>query len=271
MEWLTTGPVELSLGIIGLLLLAGLVAGWIDAVVGGGGLIQLPALLLVPGMSAVQALATNKVGSIAGTTASSITYLRKVRPDKSVVIVGALSALCGAVLGATIASIVPEWLFRPIILAALVGVGVFTLLKPALGAEAQLRFAEQPVKHHGVSWMLCFTVGVYDGALGPGTGSFLVIGFVALIGFSFLQASASAKVVNWATNFGALLFFVPTGHVVWQAGLAIAVGNMTGGIIGARTAIKRGSGFVRVVFIVVLGILIVSLGWQTLQAQFASN
>ncbi len=264
MDWLTTGPVALTGTLLILLVLAGALAGWIDAVVGGGGLIQLPVLMLLPGISAVQALATNKVGSIAGTTASATTYLRRVRPDKSAALPAAGFAVIGAVIGAKIASSMAEALFRPIIVLALVAVGIFTLLKPALGTEARLRFGEHSKRHHAVAWLLGFGVGVYDGALGPGTGSFLVIGFVALIGFSFLQASAAAKIVNWATNFGALLFFIPAGHVVWQAGLAVAAGNVAGGFIGARTALRFGSGFVRTVFIGVLTVLVVTLGWQTI-------
>ncbi|MYM20361.1 TSUP family transporter [Brevibacterium sp. 5221] len=262
MAWLSAGPVPLTLGILALLVLAGLLAGWIDAVVGGGGLIQLPVLLLVPGMSPIQALATNKLGSIAGTAASATTYLRRVAPDKSAALPAAVCALAGAVLGAKLASLVPEAAFRPLILAVLVGVGAFTLAKPALGTEARLRFGEHSKRHHAVAWLLGGVVGIYDGALGPGTGSFLVIGFVALLGFDFLQASATAKIVNLATNLGALLFFVPAGHVVWQAGLAVAAGNVAGGVIGAKTAIRFGSGFVRAVFICVLAILVLTLGWQ---------
>ena len=256
--------IEVTLGLILLLFAVGLLAGWIDAVVGGGGLVQLPALLLVPGISAVQALATNKVGSIAGTTVSSLTYLRRVTPDRSATFPAAGLALVGAVVGAMLAALMPEEVLRPAILTVLVAVAVFTLMKPSLGAEARLRFPPDSAAHHTTAWALGFFVGIYDGALGPGTGSFLVIGFVALIGFSFLQASASSKVINWATNLGALLFFVPAGHVVWSLGLAVALGNLMGGYIGARTAIHLGSGFVRVVFIVVVGAMVLSMGWSML-------
>lgn len=256
--------IEVTVGLLLLLFAVGLVAGTIDAVVGGGGLIQLPALLLVPGISAVQALATNKVGSIAGATVSSLTYLRRVTPDKSATFPAAGFALVGAVLGAMLASLVPEALFRPIILVVLVGVAVFTLLKPTLGQEAKLRFPPDSAAHHSTAWVLGFVVGIYDGVLGPGTGSFLVIGFVALVGFSFLQASASTKIVNWATNLGALLFFVPAGHAVWPLGLALAAGNLMGGYIGARAAIRLGSGFVRIVFVVVVGAMVLSMGWNML-------
>src|SRR5699024_10746093 len=208
-----TGGLDVTLPMLLWLLAAGALAGWIDAVVGGGGLIQLPALLLVPGMSPVQAVATNKIGSIAGTTASAITYLRKITPDRS--------ATSPVAAGAKLATLVPAELFTPIILLALIGVGLFTLLNPSLGAEASLRFGESSKRHHALSWLIGLIIGVYDGVLGPGTGSFLVIAFVMIIGFSFLQASAMAKVINWATNFGALVYFVPDGQVVWLLGLVV--------------------------------------------------
>lgn len=256
------GGIDVTLTMLLWLLAAGVLAGWIDAVVGGGGLIQLPALLLVPGMSPVQAVATNKVGSIAGTTASAVTYLRKITPDRSATIPAAATAFIGAMLGAKLATYIPGELFTPIILLALIGVGLFTVLNPSLGADVTLRFGETSKRHHGLSWLIGFTIGVYDGVLGPGTGSFLVIAFVSIIGFSFLQASATAKVINWATNFGALVYFIPDGQVVWLLGLVVAAGNVLGGIFGARTALKRGSGFVRVVFVVVVSALILKLGFD---------
>lgn len=256
------GGLDVTATMLLLLLAAGALAGWIDAVVGGGGLIQLPALLLVPGMTPVQAVATNKIGSIAGTTASAVTYLRKISPDKSATIPAAATAFLGAVIGAKLATLVPSELFTPLILAALIVVGFFTLLNPSLGADASLRFGADSKRHHALSWLIGFVIGIYDGVLGPGTGSFLVIAFVSLIGFSFLEASASAKVINWATNFGALVYFVPDGQVVWLLGIVVAIGNVLGGIIGARTALKQGSGFVRIVFVVVVSAMILKLGWD---------
>ena len=251
---LAVAHVDLDITTILLLVFASALAGWIDAVVGGGGLIQLPALLLVPGMTPIQAVATNKIGSICGTTVSATTYLTKVKVDKSVTVPGAIFALIGAVMGALVASQIPEKAFTPIILVVLIGVGIFTLAKPSLGAEARLRFSGRPRMHHGVSWLIGLLVGMYDGALGPGTGSFLVIGLVAVVGFSFLQASASAKVMNWATNFGSLLFFIPAGFVVWKAGLAVAVGNVIGGFFGAKLAISKGSKVVVSALVLKLGV-----------------
>jgi uncharacterized protein len=251
---------ELDALTIVLLVLAGLTAGWVDAVVGGGGLIQLPALLLVPGITPVQALATNKLGSIMGTSVSSITYYRRVGPDLTTAGPMALAALGGAVGGAALATRIPSELFRPIILVVLVGVALYTILKPALGHTTDLRWEGNG--HRWAAAGIGLVIGTYDGLLGPGTGTFFVISLVSVLGYAFLPASALAKIANFATNLGALLYFVPHGAVIWGLGLAIGAANLVGGYVGARMAVARGSSFVRVVFVVVVGALICKLGYD---------
>lgn len=251
---------EITVPLLALLVVAGLTAGWIDAVVGGGGLVQLPALLLVPGLSPVQAIATNKVGSIMGTTVSSITYYRRLHPDLRTALPTAGAALLAAVGGALLASHIPSAAFRPIILLACVAVLAWTLFKPSMGEITKLRHSGR--RHTATAVVIGAAIGLYDGVLGPGTGSFLVIALVALLGYAFLDASAIAKIVNLATNIGALAFFIPGGHVVWPLGLAMGAGNLIGGYVGARTAVVRGSKFVKVVFVVVVTGLILSLAWQ---------
>ncbi|WP_369138334.1 sulfite exporter TauE/SafE family protein [Modestobacter versicolor] len=253
-------PPGLEPGTLLLVLLAGLAAGFVDAVVGGGGLVQLPALLLVPGLSPVQALATNKLGSILGTTTSAVTYHRRVRPDLPTTVRMAAVALVGSFAGASIAALLPAAVFKPVIVVALVGIGAFTLLRPSLGEVAALRHTGR--RHHGVAAGIGAVIGFYDGILGPGTGSFLVFAMVSLLGYDFLGASARAKVVNCATNLGALLFFVPHGSVFWGLGLLLGAANMVGGYLGARTATSRGSRFIRVAFLVVVTALIARLGWD---------
>lgn len=255
---------HLELDVLGLvlLLLAGFTAGWVDAVVGGGGLIQLPALLLVPGISPVQALATNKVGSIMGTSVSALTYYRRVGPDLRTAAPMALAALAGAFGGAVLAAQIPAELFTPIILVVLLGVAGWTIARPKIGATTDLRWSGRG--HHLAAAALGLVIGAYDGLLGPGTGTFLVISLVSVLGYAFLPASALAKIVNFATNAGALMFFVPHGAVLWGLGLALGVANLTGGYLGARMAVARGSGFVRVVFLVVVLALITRLGWDVL-------
>src|SRR5699024_6982839 len=212
------GPmgVELSIGTLLLLALAAFAAGWVDAVVGGGGLIQLPALLLVPGMTPLQAVATNKIGSIIGTSVSDLTYSRRVQPDLRTALPMAAAALVAAIAGARLAALLPGEALTIVILAALLLVGGYTAARPTLGRHTRLRWEGN--RHVGVAMILGAVIGLYDGMLGPGTGTFLVIALVSVIGYAFLPATAIAKIVNLATNVGALIFFIPNGSVDWVAG-----------------------------------------------------
>jgi uncharacterized protein len=242
-----------------LLCLAAAFAGWIDAVSGGGGLVQLPALLVVlPGASPVQVLATNKLASICGTSVAATTYYRRVRPDLRTALPMAGIALVGSALGALCASLIPSEVFRPLVLVLLVAVATYTLLRPGLGSVQDLRWDGR--QHHVAAGLGGLGLGFYDGIFGPGTGSFLTFALVALLGYSFVQASAKARIVNLATNLGALAVFVPQGAPIYGLGFAMAACNILGGRIGALTAISRGSAFVRVVFLVVIAILVVRLG-----------
>ncbi|MFS3129324.1 TSUP family transporter [Nocardioides sp. Bht2] len=254
---------ELSLGVVALLLVAAFAAGFVDAVVGGGGLVQLPALLLgVPGASPVQILATNKLASICGTATSAATYYRRLRPDPRTFVPMMVLALTGAFVGALAARLIPKEAFTPIVLAALIVVGAYVLLRPDLGESTELRFEGH--RHVVAAMLVGFVIGAYDGVLGPGTGSFFVIALVGLLGYDFLQASAKAKLANFATNLGALLLFIPTGAVMWKLGLLMGAGNLLGGYLGARTAVARGAGFVRIFFIVVVGAFVVRLGGEVI-------
>jgi len=255
-------PFDLGWGALALLLLAAFAAGWIDAVVGGGGLLQLPVLLLVPGMTPVQALATNKLASIFGTATSSVTYYRKVRPNLKSALTMAAVALAGSFGGASLAAFLPAELFKPIIVAALVIVALITLMRPKLGVV--VGEARSGPAAFMLSALIGACIGFYDGLLGPGTGTFLIFAMVGLLGFDFLRASAQAKIVNFATNFGALLFFIPLGAVVWPLGLMMAAANAAGGFLGARMAIQRGVKFIRALFLVVVAVLIVKLGYDLL-------
>lgn len=242
-----------------LLALAALAAGYVDAVVGGGGLIQLPAVLLgLPGATPVEILATNKLASICGTTVASATYYRSVRPDPRTFLPLMLFAFAGSAGGAAVAAQLPKEAFEPIVLVALVLVGGWVLFRPNLGEVTTLRFAG---RHHTLAAIgTGLAVGFYDGALGPGTGSFFVISLVGLLGYSFLEASAKARLANWATNAAALCVFVPHGAVLWGVGLTMGAANLVGGYLGARTAVSRGARFVRVFFVVVVSGFIVRIG-----------
>lgn len=254
---------DLGLTVTLLLVLAALTAGFVDAVVGGGGLIQLPALLLgLPGASPVQVLATNKLASICGTTVSSVTYYRRVRPDPRTFLPLMVLAFVGSALGALAAFLIPRSAFDPIVLVVLVVVGAYVAVKPNLGDTTVLRFAGH--RHTLAAMVTGLAVGFYDGALGPGTGSFFVFILVGLLGYDFLEASAKARLANWATNLAALCVFVPQGEVLWQIGLLMGAANLAGGYLGARTAVARGARFVRVFFIVVVGAFVVRIGGEVL-------
>lgn len=244
------------------LCLAALAAGFVDAVSGGGGLLQLPALLLVaPGATPVQALATNKLSSLLGTTAAAGTFARRARPELRTVLPMAVAAFAGAAAGALTASHVPAAAFRPVIVCLLAVAWLWTLLTPSMGQVQSLRWAGRR-RHYVVAVVAGGAIGFYDGVLGPGTGSFLLIALVAGLGYSFLNASATAKFVNVGTNLAALLVFAGTGSVLWVLGLLMGVCNVAGALVGARMAIRRGSGFVRAVFLVVVGVLIARLAWD---------
>ena len=255
---MTVSGLDLSLTTVLLLVLAGFAAGWVDAVVGGGGLIQLPALLLIPGISPVQALATNKLAGIMGTSVSAATFYRRVHPDLRTAGPMALAALIGAGGGAALASALPESVFIPVILIALIAVAAYTVARPTVGRATELRW--QGRTHLLVALGLGVGIGAYDGLLGPGTGSFLVIALVGVLGYAFLEASAQAKIVNAATNLGALIVFTVQGAPLWILGLMVGAANIAGAYLGARTAVARGSGFVRVVFLGVVAVLVVKLG-----------
>lgn len=249
--------------VIALLILAALAAGYVDAVVGGGGLVQLPALVIgLPDASPVQILATNKLSSICGTTVAAATYYRRIRPDPATFVPLVICSFVGSLGGALIASQIPKSAFSPIVLAALILVGGYVLLKPDLGSVTELRWAGS--RHRLAAVLVGLSVGLYDGALGPGTGSFFVFALVGALGYDFLQASAKARLANWATNFAALCVFAPQGAVLWQLGLATGAANLVGGYAGARTAMSRGSGFVRIFFIVVVSAFVVRLGGELL-------
>ena len=252
------GLEQLTWGMLLLVVIAAFCAGWIDAVVGGGGLLQLPALLLIPGISPVQALATNKLASVFGTATSSVTYYRRAKPDIRTALPMAAIALVGSFGGAAVATVLPPAAFKPIIVIALLVVALFTAFRPQMGASTKLRFHGH--KHHIMAGAAGLGIGFYDGMIGPGTGTFLVITLVALLGYDFLQASAKEKIVNLATNAGALMLFIPHGAVLWLLGGILAVANVAGSYLGSRMAISRGTTFIRVVFLVVVIALIAKLG-----------
>ncbi|MEV4218437.1 MULTISPECIES: TSUP family transporter [Nonomuraea] len=253
----------MSLEQVLLLLVAAAGAGWVDAVVGGGGLLQLPALM-VTGISPVQAMATNKFSSVFGTASAAVTYALTTKFDREVALPGAALAVLSAGLGASAAAAISAEVLRPAVMVILLGVAAFVTLRPALGAtgQPQLRTRRRVALAVGVAGL---GIAFYDGIMGPGTGTFLIIAFTTIIGLDFVSASASAKIINTGTNLGALLVFGWQGHVLWGLGLGMAACNIAGAQVGARMAIRRGTGFVRIILLCVVVAMVARLGWQ----QFA--
>jgi uncharacterized protein len=244
------------------LLAASFFAGFIDSIAGGGGLIQLPALLIgLPKSETAEVLGTNKLSSVFGTSTAAVLYRKQIKPDPKVLIAMGVPALLGSAGGAMLASKIPTSSMRPMVLVLLIVVAIYTWFKPDLGKFENLRHL--PRRRVQIAALAGVIIGFYDGIFGPGTGSFLMLILVASLGYAFITASAIAKVVNVATNVGAILVFGINGAVIWQIGLIMGVANISGAVIGARLAIKGGSTLVRKVFLLVTVALIVKVGIAT--------
>jgi uncharacterized membrane protein YfcA len=237
-------------------------AGFVDAMAGGGGLIQLPALLVgLPNKDLPLILGTNKVPSIFGTAAAARNYFKNIKPDIPLTITMMVPAFAGSMAGAALAATIPKEFFKPFLVFLLLVVAIYTWRKPEMGMSENLKYTNR--KRLVIVAVIGLLIGFYDGIFGPGTGTFLVFFLVSAIGFAFLKASATAKLVNIATNAGAILSFQLTGHIWWQLGLLLAFANVTGAIIGSRLAIRGGSPLVRKVFLVVTFLLIARVAWDT--------
>ncbi len=245
------------------LIFAAFVAGAIDAVVGGGGLIQIPALFAVyPGESPATLFGTNKCASVVGTANATWRYARQVRMPWRTILPAAAAAFAFSYAGAAAVAWLPKDAVRPLILVMLVLAAVYTLKRKEFGQVHRPAHAGRRELAYAV--LLGGVIGFYDGFFGPGTGSFLIFLFVRFFGFDFLHASAGAKVVNVATNLAALAYFLPNGYVLPLLAAGMALANVSGSMAGTWLALRRGSGFVRQVFLVVVGVLIVKFAWDTL-------
>ena len=244
------------------LLAASFFAGFIDSIAGGGGLIQLPALLIgLPKSETAEVLGTNKLSAVFGTTTAAALYRKQIKPDPKILIAMGVPAFLGSAGGAVLASKIPTSSMRPMVLVLLIIVAVYTWFKPDLGKFENLRHL--PKRRVQIAAIAGVVIGFYDGIFGPGTGSFLMLILVASLGYAFITASAIAKVVNVATNVGAIMVFGVNGAVLWQIGIILGIANISGAVIGARLAIKGGSTLVRKVFLLVTVGLIVKVGIAT--------
>ncbi len=241
--------------------LASLLAGGIDSIVGGGGLILVPALFAVyPSAAPATLFGTNKSASVWGTSIATVQYSRRVQMRWAVLGPAAGAALVGSFFGAWAVTLIDPGFLRRALPLILLAVLLYTLAKKDLGRTHTPRHTQG--RETLLACAIGLVIGWYDGFFGPGTGSFFIFLFVRLLGYDFLNASAAAKLLNVATNIAAIALFAAKGHVWWHIGLVMAAANVTGSLIGTRLALKHGAGFVRGVFIVVVGALILKTGYD---------
>lgn len=251
---------------IEILILCGLafVAGLIDAVVGGGGLIQLPALLIMlPHTAIASILGTSKFVSIAGTSIAVQQYAKQQKIEWGTTIPAMFAAFIFSFLGARITSLLNPSLMRPVILVLLIAVAIYTFNKKDFGLLQISKFSQSQQWLYSV--VIGSVIGFYDGFFGPGTGSFLIFAFVGIFGYSFLTASASAKIINFATNLAAILYFFFTNNIIYTFGIPMAICNILGAFVGTKLAISKGSQFVRKLFLVIVSLLICKLGYDIIK------
>lgn len=236
-------------------------AGLVDAVAGGGGLIQVPALFAAyPEAHPATLLSTNKLASIGGTLNAARKYLRHVSLPWGMVGVAIVAAFIGSLMGANAVSHFPAEPLRKALPFVLVFLLIYTWFQPTLGDVHAPKASSQYQKFKALS--LGLVIGFYDGFFGPGTGSFLLFGFVRFFGFDFLHASAATKLVNAATNLAAILMLASLGQINWPLGFAMMIANIAGSQFGSRLAIRHGSAFVRKAFLLIVSALILKSAWN---------
>lgn len=244
-----------------LLCMFAFLAGLIDSAVGGGGLVQIPAIFaLLPRLPPVTLLGTNKMVSALGTTFAARSYLRRVRLPWAVILPATGAAFVMSFVGAAAVSMVPKGVLRPMVLVLLVTIGWYTLTRKDFGSTHVPRAITAREKM--LALVFGAAIGFYDGLFGPGTGSFLIFLFIRYYGFDFIHASASAKVVNLATNIAALVFFIPAGHVIFHYALPMGLCNIAGALAGSWLAMRQGARFVRKLFLCLTGGLILKLAYD---------
>ncbi len=237
-------------------------AGFVDAVVGGGGLVLIPALFATyPAAVPATLFGTNKGGAIWGTAWAALQFARRVTLARVTMAWGMAGALVGSFFGAWVVTLVSAKPLKQALPFVLLAILVYTVAKKQLGRDHAPRLAGSV--EAWAAGLIGLGIGFYDGFFGPGTGSFFVFLFVRVLGYDFLHASAAAKRLNTATNFAALVLFVSTGHIWWGVAAVLAVTNVIGSLLGTRLALAKGAGFVRVVFIVVVSALIVKTAWDS--------
>lgn len=244
-----------------LLCLFAFTAGFVDAIAGGGGLIQTPAsLILLPQLPVATVIGSLKIPAFTGTGFAVIQYLKKVTVNWKLAGIMCGTAFLAAFAGSELLSVVSNRFMKPVIFLVLILVAVYTYTRKDFG--------QQVIKSHSVkrqtfyAFLVSILIGFYDGFIGPGAGSFLVLAFIGLLGFDFLHASANAKLVNLSTNLGSIFLFLLKGTILWEIAVPMAVCNGLGGILGARLAIAKGNRFIRIFFMVMITATLLRFGYD---------
>jgi uncharacterized membrane protein YfcA len=236
-------------------------AGFVDAIAGGGGLIQTPAMLLsFPNSNPVSVVGTSKTAAFFGTTTAALKYRKSIKTDPKLLLVMVVPAFFAACLGALLASHISSASFKSAIFFMMIAIFFYTLFKPDLGKINVEKHS--PRKLMVIGSIAATLIGFYDGLIGPGTGSMLMIALVAIMGFAFVGASAIAKVVNATTNLASIIVVGIHIGIMWKLGLLLGVANLLGGYSGSHLAIAKGSSFIRIFYLIVTGLLIVRLGYS---------
>ena len=241
----------MELSVLIFLCIAAFLAGFVDAIVGGGGLIQTPmGLILLPQLPVASVIATLKIPSFSGTFFAAVQYVRKIDMNWKLLLAMMVLAVPSAFAGSTLLLYVHNDFMKPLLLVVLSLLVMYTYAKKNFGQHVDKSHSNLQQLLYAV--LISIVIGFYDGFIGPGTGSFFVLAFITLLGFDFLQASANAKMVNLATNFGSICLFVFKGKVIWSIAIPMAVCNALGGFAGAKLAIAKGNKFIRVFFLIVI-------------------
>lgn len=243
---------ELDPSLLLILIVFGFLAAFIDSVVGGGGLIALPALLFT-GLTPATAVATNKLAGTLGSLTSTIMFYRSGKLDLTSIYRLFPLVFIGSMIGAWTVHLMNPEVLKPLMLVMLAAVAIYTVFKKDWGSIST--YKKLSIRHFIIFMIVIFAIGFYDGFLGPGTGSFLMFAFL-MIGFDFLKAAGNAKFLNFGSNIAALLMFMYLGQINYAYGLPMGLAQIAGAICGSKFAIKRGSGYVRVLFILVTFLLL---------------
>lgn len=242
---------------------AAFVAGFIDSIVGGGGLIQTPlSLAFLPNLSISSVIGTLKIPAFSGTSIATYQYLKKVKVDWQLFLFMAICAFTSAFIGSQLLTVVSNEFMKPLLLVILIALAIYTIFKKDFGQAVERDIPYRKVVIYGC--IVSIVVGFYDGFIGPGTGTFFILGFVSLLGMDFLKASTNAKLINLATNFGSICLFLIKGQIIWKIALPMAVCNALGGFVGAKLAISKGNQFIRYIFIFVILLSICRFGYEVI-------